>query len=501
MYRVNSCYHANKEIVSEKLTNSMEHQHKVFDVAILGAGLGGLIAATRLAKENRSVLLLKEKRYRSSYSRDGYRFVPFSNFSEKLIQTNLPKKIPFPADHRESKKGGDKPKQEVSFQVILPEARIDLYGERSLLQREWRREFPEELNQIENFYAELERIKQVLKEIRSKAPPGPHFPIWNRSFLKRWLSFDGLPKGGTDQWLSPFSPEFKKFIELQMISHGNLRADSFPIPLVSHLLLDGEGDEWEESVDLEKVTEGMIEKFTQSGGKVEEIESVEKVEMKWREGVSVFLKGGKPTYRSRSLVLNSPLHSLLGLFGKKGKALSRWGKKVRPRYVLVPFFLGIHEKVIPVGMRDRLVSLYDLQKPYEGGNLLFLRLSRKGDKNQAPEGKRALTVQSLMSCGGLQKDSISDLQDGVMNHLKHLFPFLENHIEFIDRKWADDQMDCWSYPHFLYEVDSDFRWRRGIVPIRISKNLYFSGRENFPYLGLEGEMISGWLVGEEISGR
>jgi len=479
----------------------MKHQHKVFDVAILGAGLSGLIAATRLAKENRSVLLLKEEKYRFAHARDGYRFVPFANFSEKQIQTRLLKKISPPTDHRENQKKGDKTEQKVSFQLILPKARIDLYRERSLLQREWRREFPEELNQIENFYAELERIKQVLKKVKSELPSGSNFPVWNRSVLKRWLSFDGLPKGGTDKWLSSFSPEFKKFIELQMISHGNFRSDSFPIPLVSHLLFKEEGDEWEESVDLGKVTQGMIEKFIQSGGSVEDIEGVEKVQMKGRREFSLSLKGDEKIFRSRSLVLNSPLHCLSNIFGKKGKALSRWGKKIRPRYVMVPFFLGIRERVIPVGMRNLLVSILDLQKPYEGGNLLFLSLSRKGDENQAPEGKRALTVQGFMSCGGSQKNSISDLQDGVMIHLKHLFPFLENHIEFIDRKWADDQMDCWSYPYFLYEVHSDFRWRRGIVPIRISKNLYFSGRENFPYLGLEGEIISGWLVGEEISGR
>jgi len=479
----------------------MKHQHKVFDVAVLGAGLSGLIAATRLAKENRSVLLLKEERYRSSYTRDGYRFVPYSNFSEKQIQIRLLKIISPPTDHRENQKKRDKPEQKVSFQVILPEARIDLCRERSLLQREWRREFPEELNQIETLYGEMERIKQVLKKVKSKAPPGSNFPIWNRSFIKKWLPFDGLPKGGTDKWLSSFSPEFKKFIELQMISHGHLHSDSFPIPLVSHLLFNEEGDEWEESVDLEKVTQSMIEKFIQSGGSVEDIEGVEKVQMKGRGEFSLSIKGDEKIFRSRSLVLNAPLHCLSNLFGKKGKALSRWGKKIRPRYVLVPFFLGIRERVIPVGMRNALVSILNLQKPYEGGNLLFLSLSRKGDENQAPEEKRALTVQSLLSFGGSQKDSISDLQDRVMNHLKHLFPFLENHIEFIDQKWADDQMDCWSYPHFLYEVDSDFRWRRGIVPIRISKNLYFSGRENFPYLGLEGEILSGWLVGEEISGR
>ncbi len=469
----------------------MKHQPKVFDVAILGTGLSGLIAATRMAKENHSVLLLKEKKYRSSYTRDGYRFVPFSNFSEKLIKTSLLKKISFLSDHQEHSKKEERQDQKVSFQVILPESRIDLYRERSFFQRELKREFPGELNQIETFYAELSRIKQILKMLKSKEPPRSSFPVYSRSFLKRWLSFDNLPKGGMDKWLSSFSSEFKKFIELQMISHGNLLSDSLPISLVSHLLLNDEGDEWGKNVDLEKVTQAMLEKFIQSGGSVEEIEGVEKVEMKGRGGFYLSLKGDEKIFRSRYLVLNSPLHRLSNLFGKRGKALSRWGKKIRPRYVIVPFFLGIREKVIPVGMRDLLISILNLEKPYEGGNLLFLSLSRKGDENQAPEGKRALTVQCLMPFGGSEKNSISDLQDGVMRHLKHLFPFLENHIEFIDRKWADDQMDCWSYPHFFYEVGSDFRWRKGIVPIRISKNLYFSGRETFPYLGLEGEILSG----------
>lgn len=476
----------------------MNHDSKAFDVTVLGTGLSGLIAANRLAKENRSVLLLKEERYRSSYAREGYRFVPFSNFSEKQIQTNLLKKISFTADRRESRKKGDQPKQGVSFQVILPEARIDLYRERSLLQREWKREFPDESNQIETFYAELDRVKKILKKEKSKPFPLSSFPVRSGSFLKEWLSFDGLPKEETNKWLSSFSLEFKKFIELQMLSHENLRLDSFPISLVSHLLLNDEEDEWEENLDLEKVTQGMIEKFTQSGGSVIEIEGVEKVEMKWRGGVSVFLKGGKPACRCRSLVLNAPLHSLSGLFRKRGKALSSWGKKIRTRYALAPFFLGICEKAIPVGMRNLLISILDLEKPYEGGNLLFLSLSQKGDEHQAPEGKRALTAQAFMSCGGSPKDSVSDLQDGVMNHLRQLFPFLENHIEFIDRKWAEDQMDCWSYPHYLYEIGSGFKWRRGIVPIRISKHLYFSGRENFPYLGLEGEILSGLLLGAQI---
>lgn len=476
----------------------MKNQHKVFDTVVLGTGLSGLIAANRLTKENQSVLLLQEERHRSSYTKDGYRFFPFTNFSEKRIQTGLLKKISHLVDRRENRKERDKADQKASFQVILPESRIDLYRDPSLMQGEWRREFPHELKQIESFYAELRRIKQVLKEIKSKADPESNFPICDKSFLKRWLSFDGLPRAGTGQSLSSFSPEFKKFIELQMISYGHLCSDSFPIPLVSHLLLHDDGDEWEERIELENIGRGMIEKFSQSGGTVKETEGVEKAEVKRRGGFSLSLKGEDMTVRSRNLLLNSPLDRLSSLFGKKGKALSEWGRKIRPRYILIPFFLGIDERVVPVGMGNLLVSMLNLQNPYEGGNLLFLRLSQQGDERHAPEGKRALTVQCLMPYEESREKPISDLQDGVMKHLKHLFPFLENHIEFIDWTWAEDQRDCWSYPHYIYEMDSGFKWREGIVPTRISNKLYFSGRENFPYLGLEGEILGGLLSGAQI---
>lgn len=476
----------------------MKDPSKIFDVAILGTGLSGLIAANRLIRENRSVLILKEEGYRSSYTRGGYHFFPMTTFSEQRIPAGLLRRLSFSGDQREGPKKRTLSKQNGAFQVILPESRIDLYRDPSLLEREWKREFPKELKQIEFFYAELKRIKEILKRIKSKAIPESNFPICESSFFKKWPSFDGLPGGETDRWLSSFSPEFKTFIELQMISYGYLWSDSFSLSLVSHLLLDDDGDTLEARVDLENVEQGMIEKFTRSGGSIQEIQGVEKAEMNRRDEISFQLRGEGKTVRCRTFLLNSPLHHVSSLFGKKGKVLGEWSKKIRPRFALVPFFLGINEKVVPVGMGNLLVSLSDLQKPYENGNLLFLRLSPKGDEHHAPEGKRALTVQGLLPYEDLNKSSISNLRDGMMLHLKHLFPFLENHIEFIDEAWAEDQIHCWSYPHYYFEGKFDFKWRKGIVPAKISKRLFFSGKENFPYLGLEGEILAGLMGGAEI---
>lgn len=475
----------------------MRHDPKIFDVAVLGTGVGGLIAATRLAKENRSVLLLKERKYQLFFKRDGYCFIPFSNFSQKRIKTNLLKKIPFPSGSGDNRRQREKPESNRSAQVILPEGRIDLYREPPLLRREWKREFPGELNSIENFYAELGRIRQYFIKLKQKEPSGAFFPIRQRSWIKRWFFRDGLPRGGTEKWFLSLSSEFKKFIELQVMAHGYLLSDSFPISLLSYLLWNEE-DEWERRVDPEIMTRSLLETLVQGGGRVEEIDQVENIETKRKKGFSFTYQADARTFRSRYLVLNGPLHRMSDLFGKKGGILATWDQRIRPRYVLIPFFLGVLEKVIPVGMGDLLISILNLEKPYERGNLLLLSLSEKGDTNRAPEGKRALTVQSLMPFGGSDRGS-SALRDGVMDHLKHLFPFLEDHIEFIDQRWAEDQVDCWSYPHYFYETDSGFQWRSGIVPIRLSKNIYFSGRENFPYLGLEGEILSGELVGEELS--
>ena len=477
----------------------MKYESKMFDVGLLGTGLGGLIAAARLARENHSVLVLKEKRYQPSFKREGFSFTPFSNFSEKRITSNLLKQILSPEDSVESRKQTGKREPIVFSQVILPEARIDLYQEFSVLQREWRREFPEELEKIEQLHAELGRIREHLKMLKRKEPPDSFFPVRRRSLIKRWFPLDGLPKIRVEQKLASFSSEFQKFFELQLISRGNQLSVGFPLSLVSYLLFHGEEDQWISEPPLEKGIQGLLKTLAPSGGRVEEIEGVESVEMQRKRGFTLHLKGDERMIRCRTLILNAPLHCVSSLFEKRRRVFSPWIKKIRPSYILVPIFLGIRDKVIPVGMRDLLVSIQNLEKPFDAGNLILLALSRRGAEDQAPVGKRALTVMGFKSFDGSEKGDLTDFQEGVKNHLAHLFPFLENHIEFIDRTWAESQMVCWSYPHYVYHIDSEFQWQEGIVPIRLSKNLFFTGKESFPYLGVEGEILSGRMVGEEIS--
>jgi len=480
----------------------MKKEKDKYDVIVLGSGLGGLVAGTFFAKKNLSVLFLKEKEYRSFFIKDGYRFAPFSSLSERNLKSNLLQKVsqalnlPFLAlSYEEGRQ--DKAKQQVSFQVILPKARVDLFWERSLFQIELKREFPEEVGPIENFYDELNSLHHLLKKIEIKEGSESFFPLQKRSMFKGLFSFKAISKGEMGQRLSPFSREFKQFMQLQLISHGNLYPDQWLMALVAFLLNDESG-KTTPHMDLEKLEENIFEQFSQSGGKVEEIEKVEKLDKEWRRGFVLSSERVEGPFQSQFLILNSPLHRVLNFLSKKRKQLSKWEKRIQPRYVLIPFFLGIREKVVPVGMKDLLVSILDLGGPYDEGNVLYLSLSPKGDETKAPEGKRALTVETLMPVGKLNPSSLDKYQEKVMKHLTHLFPFLENHIEFIDFQWAKEQISRWSYSHFLYETTSDFHWREGVVPNRLSSSLFFVGKENFPYLGLEGEILSGLMVAEEI---
>jgi hypothetical protein len=476
-------------------------------VIVLGSGLGGLVAGTFLSKNNHSVLLLREKGYQPSYSTRGYHFIPFSNFSEKSLKPSLVRKVSQALnlslfmgtreDGKQAKATSDKSKQRSTFQVVLPKARIDIFPQRSLSQREWKREFPKEVVQIEEFYNELDQVQLLLQKVDGKKTSPAFFPFRQRSLITKIFPFDPLPNEGVDKKLSLFSREFRELVQLQLISRGNFYSDRFPLSLATQVLFDGT-NELNSDIDSEKMEKEILNQFLRSGGRVEEIDRVKEINLGWRKEYTLTLEGNPAVFRSQFLVINSPLHRMTPFLGKKRKGLLKWEKKIKPLFMMIPLFLGIHEKVVPVGMKDFLISILDLGMPYHDGNVLFLSLSPKGDETRAPAGKRALTVESLMDVGKWEQTHLADYQQGVMKHLYHLFPFLEHYIEFVDFQWVSDHVPKWSYSHFLYEPTSDFYWREGVVPIRMSKNIYFVGKENFPYLGLGGEVFSGLTAAQHI---
>jgi len=489
----------------------MTHQKQVneYDVILLGSGLGSLVAGILLSRAKLSVLLLREKGYPPAFTREGCRFVPFSNFSEKILRAPSLKRLfhalalqpllDSKAEKEPTESVSPAPGQRIPFQVVLPENRVDVYCDRARLQGEWKREFSGELSQVEHFYKKTAEVGDRLKRESLRADASSFFPLRTPSLLRWFNSSEPVLR------LDSFSKEFRAFIQLQCLAWGSLLAARCETSLAAYLLsMDGAG-EWAWNPDLEEVKETLTAEYLRAGGGIEEIRGVEEITQGWRKGFALMLAGEERIIRSKCLVLHSPLHRIVGLSGRRGRRLSTWAERVKPASVVYPFFLGVQEKVIPVGMKDRVISLQDLEKPYDGGNLLMLALGPKGDRAWAPEGKRSLTVESLVPWKKYHDQwdfaSLDEHRTAVMRHLCRLIPFLENHIEFIDSDVGNELIRHWSYPHFIYESAFDYHWREGLVSTRISKNLYLAGNENFPFLGLEGEALSGWMVARDISRR
>jgi phytoene dehydrogenase-like protein len=470
----------------------MTSHHESIDVVVLGEGLGGLVAANLLVQSHLHVLILKEEDYRSIYPKEGYRFAPFSNFRERRVPSHLIQKI---SSHLSLPQLPEPSHQLGSFQIILPQARIDLFPRGPLFDREIKREFPKEVDKIKTLYDSIVQKKESL--MRKKMEEGEAlFPLFpSHSLWRRLKGFMWKKREGLNKRFSSFSKEFREYLKLQIFAKGNFLSEQVDFSLASYLLLSEEGFS---GISSEKMKEILFKKFIDSGGRALGLEGLEEVERKGRDGFHLLLRSEERAIHSRFLLLNLPLHPISERFNFFQQNLSRWIQRIKPSFLILPLFIGIREKGLPVGMGDLLVSIFDLERTYENGNLLYLSLSPRGEESQAPEGRRALLVEGLMATHAWDSSSLDLFQKGVISHLKHLIPFFEDFIEFVDFEWTLDQVNKISYPHFIYETDFDFHWREGIVPIRVSKNLFFVGKENFPYLGVEGEILAGMKAAKEI---
>jgi hypothetical protein len=156
-----------------------------------------------------------------------------------------------------------------------------------------------------------------------------------------------------------------------------------------------------------------------------------------------------------------------------------------------------------VGLGDCFVSLRDLDAPYENGNLLMVFIGPEGVGT--PSGKRPITVNALVPVakGRLARSGIKGVIEGMLIHLLQIAPFLERSIRLIDgRPSIERYRSEWTTTDTIYGSTSSFRVGDEILPtVTPMEGLFLACRGNFPYLGFEGEILSGIKVAEAVLKR
>jgi phytoene dehydrogenase-like protein len=350
----------------------------MFDVIIIGAGIGGLTTAALLARAGRSVLLLEGHiepgGCASSFQRkrpdgDSYVFdvgaTLFGGFQPGGAHHWVARKLRqrFPAERLEP-----------AMQVWLPDRSVTRYGD-ARWPDERRRAFPEQAHAAERFWLHQERIAAISWRFAGRLPPMPPETAGDllrllptlRPEMASLLPHLGRSVGDELRRCRITDRALRTFVDAQLLISAQVTADECA-------WLFG-------SVALDLPHQGV---FYAPGGA-------------WttaRTLADAFLRdGGELRYRTRVSEIIVENGSAAGVRTDSGEEYR--AERTPNAWGAFTLYLGIDEEAVPLDLpceHHQVVLAYD--EPLGEGNSAFLSLHPAHDASRAPAGQRALTVST-----------------------------------------------------------------------------------------------------------
>ncbi len=345
-----------------------------YDIAIVGAGLGGLAVAALFSEKKKRIILLESrpslKNSVGEYESGGFSFSPTPSLSYGFESGGIFQEItsilglPHKAFY-----------QSPCYQVALPDKRITVYPDWNATLEELRREFPREIDLVAKFYRSLHKESQRIAKSRVAA------------YIARFRSAAGFI--GSYR----FSREFNAFLELQSMFF--FRAAIRELSFNSLVTIC--------TTSPQRVTGG----FTRFAEQLHQVIQKHGNEVRFNEQhPELIFKGRKVTGIRTG---NSTIESDITLVNSMGS----------PKPVVL--FLGVKSGVHPVGMCGNVLVLPDYSQP---GLHYSLSLADHSE-SAAPVGMSALTISFCTTRQGKNEQ----VQFG--QHLElvnRIIPFLNNNI-------------------------------------------------------------------------
>lgn len=360
-------------------------------MAVVGAGLGGLAAAALLSKKGKKVILLEPSEDVGGavtvHSSHGFRFATGTTLSFGLERGGT-------LDSLYSELGIAQSASMLSpsYQVALPDRRINVYAEKDETQEELRREFPGEIEQISTLYRNVRKSADRIAK------------------NKIYSFFANHRRAGSLLSKYHFSPELLVFFNLQSLFFfyqpiQHIRAVSL-VTLIDSAPFSIHGG-------MKRVAENMLDAFLRNGGEI-------RYGFPWPELIFAH-KYVSGLSRPEGLIEADAF-----LFN------------TRQDHSGTTLFLGVRNDVVPVGMSDELLCF--LQYP-DLNRVFSISLSRRDDNSTAPDGMRAVTV--IFPFLPAQSGSPKILLDQV----GRLIPFLKDHLIVIEEQQPERRE--FSFPESL----------------------------------------------------
>ncbi len=404
-----------------------------FDVAVVGAGIGGLAAAALLARAGRSVILVDRSSRAGgacqSLVHDGWRFEVgatfLSGFGPGGPLATLCRRLGITLSVKEC---------DPVFQVALPRHRLSFWGEQNTWWREVRREFPGDDAGWHALWAELNDLAVQRERILQELPPlppegwGARLRVWRvlKSRLFSPLSF----KGGAALKRALDTP-----FRAAMLRHGLGGESQRVLEAALWFLLVRDPDECstlEAAVALLQTRHGvvavpggvsglvdaLVESFHRDGGQLRLETPATRFLQEGGRIVGVKTGGGE-TIRAGWVVANVPPGDLAGTLLPPSRGWLRrrptpsgpW----HPTLIAQAAVLALPDGAVPSELSGHCLVVPDPRRPAREENLVVVRLAPTWDQGQGPGGSRRFTVGRFVAPRPQDEDDslLSDLLEAL----------------------------------------------------------------------------------------
>jgi phytoene dehydrogenase-like protein len=452
-----------------------------YDVAVVGAGMGGVATAALLARSGRSVILVDRAHQAGGVCRslviDGYRFelgaTLLSGFHPGGPLATLCQRLGIALPFKES---------DPVFQVALPHHRISLWANPEAWWREVRREFPGDEAGWRALWSEMEGLAAEREQVLRALPPLP--PAGWRERLRVWrvitpaMGFPVSSRAGGMLKRALATP-----FRAALLRHGLGESSQRAVEAGLWYLLLRDPDECstlEAVVALRQARRGIVaipggvgglvdavvEKFLADGGHVRFGDAAARLLQDGGRIRGLATEDGE-TILARWVVANVPpdvltgtlLPPVRGWFRRRPFPEGPW----HPTDVLQAMVLAVPEPLLPSELSGHCFVVPDRHRPARGENLVFVRATPAWDKTQGPSGIRCLTVGRVVPLRPPSQDTPAEAE--LLEALDEIVPGVASAMVFHRMLTPADLEEVWGRPTgaVRYGVHSrDWLGQRGL---------------------------------------
>lgn len=468
-----------------------------YDLIVIGDDFAGLVAGTLCASRGMRVLVCKTTDRKASYNLGPYRLpvsaLPFVGLTSPAVK-RVVDELHF--DHLLKRKLRA---HEPAFQLVGPDARIDVDADELHLAKELSRELPG-LDEAAQLCEAAGEIARQFDPVLGQDVAFPPAKFWERREVSRNMT--RLAEEAA-RWFETVEGHelVRAFVELPAALGSRTNPFSLSPEARARTFTMWRRGTPRISGDWQTLRDVFEEKLTTHSGEIRRARIAE-LTFSWGKVSGIRLDSGEELGAGH-VIAAMPVADLMPLVEKKKpKRLAQCIEKVSAAGYRYTLNLVVDEAAIPEGMADTVLVVADATAPLIGDNAFAIYVGEPDS-----EARAVVTVEAVCAApeeGTSLDDLFADLRVGLRQKLEMVMPFFSEHVllahsphEAIPAEGGDGELQL---PHALPPQpmwSSQLEGYMGVTGVPYSvgvKHLTLASSQILAGLGLEGDFASGWCA-------